>query len=143
MAEQVCQYYPGRCPCGCEERAELSARIETLEAENDRLRRSLTIKPIKEADIDATADEAEKLGLEGCAAHYACALANWNVALDELVEKRARVVALEAALQPFAKEYELLHPGIRDGDYYFTRTTQLRVGDLHQAAVVLKEPRRA
>lgn len=61
----------------------------------------------------------------------------------ELAELRARVKKLETSLLPFAKEYELLPPGYRDGDYYFTRTTQLRIGDLHRAAVLLKEPRRA
>lgn len=66
--------------------------------------------------------------------------------IDELLTNRehylARIETLEAALRPFALEFPLtLGCGVSDSDPYFTRTTQLRVGDLRRATAALKPKR--
>jgi hypothetical protein len=61
------------------------------------------IRPISMQVIDEHAAEAAKLGHQDLAVHYACALANWNLALDERDALKNRVQHLERSLKHIAQ----------------------------------------
>jgi hypothetical protein len=61
--------------------------------------------------------------------------------IDHETRLRARVAELETALEPFAKEWDLIKvfaSALDNAAPYFTRTTGIKVGDIRRAAEALE-----